>query len=163
MQEKNWNELASSYKELFTELNEVDEALAIIHKLTDSYTKIEVILDDSDVSGLTMVTVLRCWRQNPYNDDFFHVKRQPWTSVHSIWNLPSTNFVSNIRHQHPSPTMTLFGEIISGCLKLIFIMSNFLWIKIDCWLIFQKKSFAIKRFLFPHFSTFIKKNLQRTC
>ena len=42
-QEKNWNELASSYKELFTELNEVDEALAIIHKLTDSYTKIEVI------------------------------------------------------------------------------------------------------------------------
>ena len=44
MQEKNWDELASSYKELFTELNEVDEALAIIHKLTDSYTKIEVIL-----------------------------------------------------------------------------------------------------------------------
>ena len=42
-QEKNWNELASSYKELFTELNEVDEALAIIHKLADSYTKIEVI------------------------------------------------------------------------------------------------------------------------
>ena len=41
-QEKNWIELASSYKELFTELNEVDEALAIIHKLTDSYTKIEV-------------------------------------------------------------------------------------------------------------------------
>ena len=71
MQEKNWNELASSYKELFTELNEVDEALAIIHKLTDSYTKIEVILDDSDVSDLTMVTVLRCWRQSSYNDDFW--------------------------------------------------------------------------------------------
>ena len=42
MQEKNWNDLASSYKELFTELNEVDEALSIIHKMTDSYTKIEV-------------------------------------------------------------------------------------------------------------------------
>ena len=101
MQEKNWNELASSYKELFTELNEVDEALAIIHKLTDSYTKIEVILDDSDVGDLTMVTFLRCWSQNPYNDDFFNVWNQSWTSVLSIWNLSATNFVSNIRHQHP--------------------------------------------------------------
>ena len=55
MQEKNWDELTSSYKELFTELNEVDEALAIIHKLTDSYTKIEVILDVNDVGDLTMV------------------------------------------------------------------------------------------------------------
>ena len=42
MQEKNWNDLASSYKELFSELSEVDEALSIIHKMTDSYTKIEV-------------------------------------------------------------------------------------------------------------------------
>ena len=44
MQEKNWGDLALSYKELFTELNEVDEALSIIHKMTDSYTKIEVRL-----------------------------------------------------------------------------------------------------------------------
>ena len=76
MQEKNWNELASSYKELFTELNEVDEALAIIHKLTDAYTKIEVIQNDSDVGDLTMVTVSRCLRQNPHNDDFFNVLNQ---------------------------------------------------------------------------------------
>ena len=42
MQEKNWSDLALSYKDIFTELSEVDEALSIIHKMTDSYTKIEV-------------------------------------------------------------------------------------------------------------------------
>ena len=81
MQEKNWDELASSYKELFTELNEVDEALAIIHKLTDSYTKIEVILDVNDVGDLTMVTVWRCWGQYPYIDEFIQ-----FISVSNIWN-----------------------------------------------------------------------------
>ena len=40
---KQWNQLASCYKEFYSELNEVDEALSIIHKLTDSYINIEVI------------------------------------------------------------------------------------------------------------------------
>ena len=40
---KQWNQLASCYKEFYSELNEVDEALSIIHKLTDSYVEIEVI------------------------------------------------------------------------------------------------------------------------
>ena len=66
MQEKNWGDLALSYKELFTELNEVDEALSIIHKMTDSYTKIEVRL----FLDVLMIKKISRW---------------PFSIVHRLW------------------------------------------------------------------------------